>query len=279
MHGHWLKDYIGPRASAGGGEIDLGYSCTETTTLLTDESVTTVQGDFGNIASLSYSTPIDADTIKVTFDGTEYVCNKIVGERSYGYGGMGERGPDFSEYPFAIIPYFDEGFNRIFTETAGTYQVKIEAISLSVMTTPCFEKAVEAVSGGGCKETVTLLLHNDTFLEPSSEHTEVSNENSLTVNANSTASFTVSMATGGGTPIESFDSGNDNLVITSISLVPSTGIGIGTTYTVKLKNISDSNVTLPAGACKIWLARYKEADVQRYTLCGSEQSGGGGAES
>ena len=54
---------------------DKGYECIETQEVLTSESVTTAaQGDF-NIGRLAYPEPITADTIIVTFDGTEYECN------------------------------------------------------------------------------------------------------------------------------------------------------------------------------------------------------------
>lgn len=141
--GHWLKDYIGPHSSVG-GEIDPGYSCTETTTLLTDESVTTVADDNINSGELAYSTPIDADTIKVTFNGTEYVCDVTRGMLGKIYGAPnGADGPDFSEYPFQIASGL---VNSLFTETAGTYQIKIETVEEVVETSECFKKAVISIS-------------------------------------------------------------------------------------------------------------------------------------
>lgn len=137
--GHWLKDYIGPHEEGGGG--DAGYECTETRTTLTEESVTTVaQGAF-NMAPLSYLTPITAETIVVTFDGEEYECEKT---GTGAYGDFGDSGPDFSVYPFAIMP--TPSGNSIFTETAGTYSVKIEALEETVETTDCFKKAVLSAS-------------------------------------------------------------------------------------------------------------------------------------
>lgn len=130
-----------------GGEMNPGYSCTETVTLLTDESVTTVFDEVNNSGKLAYSTSIDADTIRVTFDGTEYTCNAQEGEMGTLYGApMGEEGIDWSEYPFQISSGLR---NDIYTETAGTYRVKIETVEEVVETTPCFEKAVNSVVGGG----------------------------------------------------------------------------------------------------------------------------------
>ena len=130
-----------------GGEMNPGYSCTETVTLLTDESVTTVFDEVNNSGKLAYSTSIDADTIRVTFDGTEYTCNAQEGEMGTLYGApMGEEGIDWSEYPFQISSGLR---NDIYTETAGTYQIKIETVEEVVETTPCFEKAVNSVVGGG----------------------------------------------------------------------------------------------------------------------------------
>ena len=80
--------------------------------------------------TINYSEQITADTIKVTFNGTEYECPKITTPfGGYAYGGIGEQGYDFSEYPFVIMS--GEGteqiiVNTLITETAGTYSLKIE---------------------------------------------------------------------------------------------------------------------------------------------------------
>lgn len=117
-----------------------GYECKEETTLLTDESVTTVtDGRFAR-STLAYSTPIDANTIKVTFNGTEYVCDSHEDKGILAYGApMG----DFSEYPFSLASV--EGANMLITENAGTYRVKIEALEETIETSECFKKAVESV--------------------------------------------------------------------------------------------------------------------------------------
>ena len=141
-----------------GNEMNPGYSCTETVTLLTDESVTTVFDEVNNSGKLAYSTSIDADTIRVTFDGTEYTCNAQEGEMGTLYGApMGEEGIDWSEYPFQISSGLR---NDIYTETAGTYQIKVETVEEVVETTPCFEKAVNSVVGGGSGGGGSALIVN-----------------------------------------------------------------------------------------------------------------------
>lgn len=144
--------------------IDAGYSCTEEYTLLTDESVTTAQDEYGYITgTLAYSTLIDADTVKVTFNGVEYICenrnHSPLNNNVYGapYNDDTES-YDWSEYPFFLIGVKSDGTNVLGTETAGTYQVKIEALEMSVTTTPCFEKAVESVSGASGGSTEPLIV-------------------------------------------------------------------------------------------------------------------------
>lgn len=127
-------------ANAGGGGCDCGFECTEATTLLTEETVTTTKmGESSPSASalLSYSTPIDADEIKLTLNGTEYVLQRQ--ERSGGYNFyVGE-----NEYP--TIHSSAHNGNALNTQEAGTYSLKIEVSSLSVETTPCFKEAVKSL--------------------------------------------------------------------------------------------------------------------------------------
>ena len=71
-----IEDGIAECCSGG----DVGYECTETKTLLTEEDVTTaVDPEYPpsfSVGEFSYLQLIDADTIRVTFNGTEYICNK-----------------------------------------------------------------------------------------------------------------------------------------------------------------------------------------------------------
>lgn len=109
---------------------DNGWSVTSGTTTLCDETVTTQDDDGDNVAYLSTSETITAETIDVTFAGTKYTCAKS-GEV---YGGAGF---DFSVYPFML---YDDG--TIYTETAGTYTVKVEAVESAVDTSAQFTAAV-----------------------------------------------------------------------------------------------------------------------------------------
>ena len=87
-------------------------------------SVTTVDDGEGPYADIDCDLSDAPEQITVTFDGTEYTCEKLVGDDFEGYGGYGESGPDFSEYPFFI---FADSLATILTETAGTHQVEISA--------------------------------------------------------------------------------------------------------------------------------------------------------
>ena len=104
-------------------------------------SVTTEQSEMGNIGYINYNEQLTADTLKITFDGIEYECEKTSTITSNMYGGFGEDGLDFSEYPFLIMSTEDE--NRVFTESAGTHTLKIE----------------EPQSGGGDFSIVEVELH------------------------------------------------------------------------------------------------------------------------
>ena len=154
----------------GGG--DVGYSCSEGWVTLTDESVTTaIEGiNPEAIGELTYSEPITADTIKVIFNGTEYTCDKQIHEELgnvYFYYGTNVIVPiggtiDWTQYPFAIV--VTEARNNLSTETAGTYQVKIEAYEKTVETSECFDMARGYSCSGG--DTVTLTDETVTFVAP-----------------------------------------------------------------------------------------------------------------
>jgi len=140
-----------PSGGSGGGgvtpeimaQIENAQWKTEGEVTLFDESVTTVAGDRGNTATLSYAEPITTDTLKVTFNGVKYTCPKISAGISVAYGGVTQTGPDFTEFPFAIISN-SEG-NMIYTETAGTYT--ISAVDEGTIYTDEFEKAVKSFTG------------------------------------------------------------------------------------------------------------------------------------
>lgn len=142
------------------GGVDCGYSCTEGWVTLTDESVTTAADEEGGTpeANLAYSTPIDAETVKVTFDGTEYICTGREELGSMEYGAIWDDATssfDWSTYPFNIYP--GKVHIRLFTETAGTHQVKIETFEETIETSECFRKAVKSVGGN---EPLKVIANN-----------------------------------------------------------------------------------------------------------------------
>lgn len=142
-----------------GGEYKLveqsggGYSCTESTSLLFEETVTTeVQEDSTGsmvVGMFTYAEPIDADELVVTFNGTEYTCPKKGSSVMASYGAdPNEESMDFSEYPFSILSQNLQGSYRtlLITAQAGTYSVKGESHTETIETTPCFDKAVTHVT-------------------------------------------------------------------------------------------------------------------------------------
>lgn len=102
---------------------------TEQWETLFEGEVTTEDVDTINICELEYNKVINNDIIKVTFDGTEYMCEKITMPDGNAYGGITPLGPDFSEYPFGFMSQRNGILSLIifFTESAGTYSLKIEA--------------------------------------------------------------------------------------------------------------------------------------------------------
>lgn len=130
-------------ANAGGGEC--GFECGEEWVTLTEESVTTIAQSGFNVGFFSYKQLINAETIRVTFDGVEYDCPRIAFDDYSMYGGVNPdtHMPDFSQYPFSILSNGTD--NQIATETAGTHSIKIESMQEAVTTTQCFEKAVRSI--------------------------------------------------------------------------------------------------------------------------------------
>lgn len=126
-------------------KMDNGWAITSAQ--LFSETVTTISdGSEGAYGTLTYTALIDAPTITVTFNGSDYVCkrrNKAIGDVGYYGAKTSKDGTDFSEYPFYIST--SDGDNSIATETAGTYTV---AVSVStVETSTNFANAVKNVAG------------------------------------------------------------------------------------------------------------------------------------
>lgn len=131
-----------------GIEDATGYDCKEEPVVLLEESVVT-ESYYGSIrGTLSYSHPIKAETIIVTFDGVDYVLNNSGRSEdvvSY-YGACKDMyTQDYSEYPFGLSCFHSSSQNFLFTEKAGTYSIKISAVTDVVSTTENFKKAVDSL--------------------------------------------------------------------------------------------------------------------------------------
>ena len=123
---------------------DNGWAV-ESTQLFSETVVTEDTGDGFYGASLVYSGVISVPELTITFDGADYTCQAIddVFPGEYFYGGIGQDGPDFSVYPFALdsgIEGTDENF--LFTETSGTHTI-LARVS-AVDTSSDFESAVSS---------------------------------------------------------------------------------------------------------------------------------------
>lgn len=120
-----VVDDIAEKYTGGSGGGDV------VRTQLFSETVTTAEDEDGFYsAQPAYSQSIYADTITVTFDGTEYTCPRIDLLGQQFYGGVGEQGPVFTEYPFCIASDSSDT-NLIYTETAGEHTVTVETLTAS----------------------------------------------------------------------------------------------------------------------------------------------------
>lgn len=120
-----------------------------TATQLFSETVTTENSGPFNVATLAYSEFINADTITVIFDETEYTCDKLsqIGTTSVYGAPATESGCDFSEYPFLLGSGNNEGgvLNMLYTETPGTHTISVSTKSTTY--TDAFKNAVQTLSG------------------------------------------------------------------------------------------------------------------------------------
>ena len=99
----------------------------------------------GGFGTLSYSDPITADTLYVTFNGVEYTCPRI--ETYFGsnaYGGFASSRVDYSEFPFVIMsPDPSSGNNMIGTNQSSCV---ISATGNVVTYEDAFEQGVKKLS-------------------------------------------------------------------------------------------------------------------------------------
>ena len=120
-------------------KMDNGWGVETSGGTLFSETVTTEDEEGIAWGEFSYSTKITAETVTVTFNGTDYQCQKVDAEGDNAYGGWGAEGPDFTSIPFAILS--GDGFNEICTPTGGTYTVKVDASTTTVETSANFSMA------------------------------------------------------------------------------------------------------------------------------------------
>lgn len=97
-----------------------------------DNTITTVL-DSDGFYTTNIGVVIEADSIKVTFDGVEYICPKrSISEISTNYYGAptpletGEENYDWSVFPFSIATGTDGESMIIATQSAGTHTLKID---------------------------------------------------------------------------------------------------------------------------------------------------------
>lgn len=157
-------------------ENDKGYECV--TSEIFDGSITTAEQSGMNVGMQAVSFILDQPTLKITFNGTEYECERQsnpYGGAGYVYGApMGQTGYDFSEYPFVVGAAEEEGQKILMfaTQNAGTYTLNIGAEDVEA--SECFEKAVKQfsrclakfVTSGGTLVNV-MMVDRGTVLEAS----------------------------------------------------------------------------------------------------------------
>lgn len=126
-------DYIAFTAPAANGKTTFQKKTTsgggggggETWVTVFDESVTTEGDNPVPAAELVLSSELTANTIRVTFNGQVYECARQTSPLNYYGTDITAATADWSTYPFCIAT--EEGVEWfLFTETAGTYTVKIE---------------------------------------------------------------------------------------------------------------------------------------------------------
>ena len=121
---------------------DKGYECTEGYRPVFEDTVTT-STYYGNILCfLGYQEPIEGDTLRVIFDGTEYILPKSATDQ-YGqtyYGEYVNGKVSFENYPLVISTQGTA--NVLYTPNEGTYELSLIMWGEAITTSECFEKAV-----------------------------------------------------------------------------------------------------------------------------------------
>ena len=128
-------------------KMDNGWAVESSSQTYFSETVTTAVDpeypDEPAFGELSYSTQLTADTVVVTFGGTDYTCQRMDGDPgSYVYGGWSDDSIDFSTIPFCI--FSEDGYNNVATETGGTYAISAAGTSQTIETSEQFREAVDS---------------------------------------------------------------------------------------------------------------------------------------
>lgn len=136
-------------------KMDNGWSVSSTQ--LFNETVTTVADEDNlNFAQLSYTGVNCPETMGITFDGTNYICQVQSSGGSFLYGASNPE--DWSDYPFII--FTQEGTWVIYTQTAGTHTVS--AFSMTVEISDNFALSVKSAS---LSEVLIATLNVTTWQE------------------------------------------------------------------------------------------------------------------
>ena len=135
-----------------------GYTVeTQAVAVVPEQTVTTaVQGRpfaMGGLVLAEGITSLDdvSDTLTITFQGQEYVCEANAVNGGKYYGGFTETGQDFSQYPFALAfeSSNDVVVSGLITESAGTYTVKAMEEGKVVVPSEEFKQAVKSSTTAG----------------------------------------------------------------------------------------------------------------------------------
>ena len=126
-------------------KMDNGWAVESSSQTLFSETVTTeIDPEYPDdpaFGELSYSTQLTANTVVVTFGGTDYTCQRMDGDPgTYAYGGWVDDGFDFSTVPFCILS--EDGYNTVATETGGTYTISVVESAQTIETSADFRAAV-----------------------------------------------------------------------------------------------------------------------------------------
>lgn len=135
-------------------KMDNGWSLDTSVQTLFNGNATTV--DEGGMNSGVFSAQVTAETITVTFNNTEYTVTRTEPfDGTYVYGDIGETGPDFTNYPFFIMyDYGDSAIeSQLFTETSGTFALKIDGATSTLEISDNFATAVNS-----CVDTSMIPL-------------------------------------------------------------------------------------------------------------------------